>query len=138
MPSSASRSISYKPGDLIWAKMRGHPAWPARVSSIFLIKLSVEVASANREERFYILFNFPASSTIPRIMLAETINSEPPCIYLDMSLYIIGPVQISNFCRVSTIASGEVNTILFIITVSAFRSIPFEDSILSMLILFTS
>ena len=23
----------FKPGELIWAKMRGHPHWPARVST---------------------------------------------------------------------------------------------------------
>ena len=30
-----SRKMSFSPGDLIWAKMRGYPHWPARVSSIY-------------------------------------------------------------------------------------------------------
>ena len=30
-----SLKMSFSPGDLIWAKMRGYPHWPARVSSIY-------------------------------------------------------------------------------------------------------
>ena len=30
-----SLKMSFSPGDLIWAKMKGFPHWPARVSSIY-------------------------------------------------------------------------------------------------------
>ena len=30
-----SLKMSFSPGDLIWAKVRGYPHWPARVSSIY-------------------------------------------------------------------------------------------------------